>query len=329
MSNDIFVWIEQNNGQADSIAWETLGAARNIANELGGKLAALVLAANPVDLPQQALHYGADTVFVAEDATLKHFRLEPYAAILVKLAQEHQPGTILVGASNAGLELSAYIAAKLGVGLAADAIDLSVKDGSLEVTRPVLVGNVMAKVVFGPARPQIASLRRRVFPMPAADASRSGEIMAVAPVLAEAEIATKIEGIEAATSQVSLTDAKIIVSGGRGVGGPEGFAPVKALAEALGGAMGASRAAVDAGWVPYAHQVGQTGKTVQPDLYIACGISGAIQHLAGMKTSKLIVAVNKDPEAAILKYAHYGIVGDLFQYLPALAEEFKKRLGKN
>ena len=216
----------------------------------------------------------------------------------------------------------------MGVGLAADAIDLSVENGTLQVTRPVLVGNVMAKVVFGPARPQIATLRRRVFPMPALDASRSGEIIAVAPVLAEADIATKVEGIEAATNEVSLTDAKIIVSGGRGVGGPEGFAPVKALAEALGGAMGASRATVDAGWIPYAHQVGQTGKTVQPDLYIACGISGAIQHLAGMKTSKLIVAINKDADAPIFKYAHYGIVGDLFQYFPALTEEFKKRLGK-
>jgi electron transfer flavoprotein alpha subunit len=328
MSNDVFVWIEQADSQADSIAWETLGAARNIATELDGKLVALVMGENIGDLSQQAFHYGADTVFAADDPTLKHFRLEPYAAILTRLSHEHQPAAILLGASNAGLELSAYVAAKLDVGLAADAIDISVQDGALEVTRPVLVGNVMARIVFGPARPQIATLRRRVFPLPAADPNRSGEIINVAPVLAEAEIATKVEGIEAATNEVSLTDAKIIVSGGRGVGGPEGFAPVKALAEALGGAMGASRAAVDAGWVPYAHQVGQTGKTVQPDLYIACGISGAIQHLAGMKTSKLIVAINKDGEAPIFKYAHYGIVGDLFQYLPALTEEFNKRLGK-
>jgi electron transfer flavoprotein alpha subunit len=329
MSNNVFVWIEQNNSTADSISWETLGAARQVANDLGGQLVALVLGENVSDLAKQTIQYGADKAFVADDATLKHFRLEPYAALITKLAQEQQPGAILLGASNAGLELAAYVAAKLGVGLAADAIDLSVENGALQVTRPVLVGNVMAKVVFGPARPQIVSLRRRVFPMPAPDANRSGEITSVAPVLTEADIATKVEGIEAASNEVSLTDAKIIVSGGRGVGGPEGFAPVKALAEALGGAMGASRATVDAGWIPYAHQVGQTGKTVQPDLYIACGISGAIQHLAGMKTSKLIVAINKDADAPIFKYAHYGIVGDLFQYLPALTEEFKRRLGKN
>lgn len=328
MSNDYFVWIEQTNGVADSISWETLGVARGVADELGGKLAAVVLGENVGDLAQQAIQYGADSAFVADHATLKHFRLEPYAAVLAKLAQEHQPAAILVGATNAGLELSAYVAAKLGVGLAADGIDLKVEDSSLVVTRPVLVGNIIAKVVFGQARPQIVSLRRRVFPAPTLDANRSGEITAIPPVLAESEIATKVEGFEAATSEVSLTDAKIIVSGGRGVGGPEGFAPVKALAEALGGAMGASRAAVDAGWVPYAHQVGQTGKTVQPDLYIACGISGAIQHLAGMKTAKLIVAINKDSEAPIFKYAHYGVVGDLFQYVPALTEEFKKRLGK-
>jgi electron transfer flavoprotein alpha subunit len=172
----------------------------------------------------------------------------------------------------------------------------------------------------------MATIRRRVFPVPDIDAGRSGEITTVEAVMSEADIPTKIEGLEAASGEVSLTDAKIIVSGGRGVGGPEGFAPVQALAEVLGGAMGASRAAVDAGWVPYAHQVGQTGKTVQPELYIACGISGAIQHLAGMKTSKLIVAINKDPDAPIFKYAHYGIAGDLFEYVPALTAELKERL---
>jgi electron transfer flavoprotein alpha subunit len=327
MSNNVLVWIEQTNSVADPISWEVLGVARRIADQLGGKLAALVLGQNVANLAQQAVQYGADSVLVVDDATLTQFRLEPYAALVTKLIQEHQPAVCLMGASSAGLELSAYVAAQLGLGLAADGIEVRVEGDRLVVTRPVLVGNVLAQVTFGEARPQMATLRRRVFPAPAPEAGRSGEIVPVAPLMAEADIATKVEGVEATVSAVSLTDARIIVSGGRGVGGPEGFAPVRALAEALGGAMGASRAAVDAGWVPYAHQVGQTGKTVQPDLYIACGISGAIQHLAGMKTSKLIVAINKDAEAPIFKYAHYGIVGDLFQYLPALTEEFKRRLG--
>jgi electron transfer flavoprotein alpha subunit len=327
MSNNVFVWIDQVNGEADPIGWETLGAGRGVAAALGGQLVAVVLGDNVNGLAEQAIHYGADSAFVANDATLKTFRLEPYAAVLVKLAQEHEPAALLLGANNSGLELSAYVAAKLGVGLAADCTELGVQNGSLVATRPALIGNVIAGLNFGDARPHMATLRRRVQPIPEVDTSRSGEITAMEAVLAEADIPTKVEGFEATAGQVSLTDANIVVSGGRGVGGPEGFAPIKALAESLGAAMGASRAAVDAGWIPYAHQVGQTGKTVQPDLYIACGISGAIQHLAGMKTSKLIVVVNKDAEAPIFKYAHYGIVGDLFDYVPALAEEFKKRLG--
>ncbi len=327
MSNNVFVWIDQYNGEADSIAWETLGVGRSVADDLGGQLVALVLGEGVSGLAEQAIQYGADRAIVVDDATLKNYRLEAYAAVITNIAQEQTPTALIMGASNAGLELSAYVAAKLGVGLAADVTEVGVEGGAVVATRPALIGNVLAKITFGEARPAIVSIRRRVFPMPEADADRSGEVSKANAVLAEDEIATKVVGFESAVGQVSLTDAKIIVSGGRGVAGPEGFAPVLKLAKAMGGAMGASRAAVDAGWIPYAHQVGQTGKTVQPDLYVACGISGAIQHLAGMKTSKLIVAINKDPEAPIFKYAHYGIVGDLFKYVPALSEECESRLG--
>ena len=327
MSNNVFVWIDQYQGEVDSIAWESLGVARQVADGLAGQLVAVVLGEGVDALAEQAIHYGADQALVANDATLASFRVEAYATVLTQLAKEHNPAAVIMGASNAGLELSAYTAANLGVGLASDCTGVSIEDGQLVATRPALIGNVIAKVVFGEAAPPIVTLRRRIFPVPEADSSRSGEISTVNAGLSEADLPTKVEGFETSSSQVSLTDAKIIVSGGRGVGGPEGFAPVKELADTLGGAMGASRATVDAGWIPYAHQVGQTGKTVQPDLYIACGISGAIQHLAGMKTSKIIVAVNKDGEAPIFKYAHYGIVGDLFQYVPALVEEFKQRLG--
>jgi electron transfer flavoprotein alpha subunit len=327
MSNNVFVWIDQAVGVVDSISWEAVGAARQVADGLGGQVVAVVLGQDVEGLAEQAIHYGADSALLANDASLANFRIEPYVAILIEAVQVHQPAAIIMGASIAGLDLSAYVAATLGVGLAADCTAIALEGEKLVATRPALIGNVLARVEFGEATPPIITIRRRIFPTPAADSSRSGEISPIKAVLAEADIATKVEGLESSASQVSLNDARIIVSGGRGVGGPEGFAPVKALADALGGAMGASRAAVDAGWVPYAHQVGQTGKTVQPDLYIACGISGAIQHLAGMKTAKLIVVVNKDRDAPIFKYAHYGIVGDLFDYVPALAEEFKQRLG--
>jgi electron transfer flavoprotein alpha subunit len=246
----------------------------------------------------------------------------------VKLVQEHQPAVFLMGASSRGRELAPYLAAKLGVGLAADCIEIGVDGGSLVATRPALAGNVITKITYGDARPQMATLRRRVFPPLEADAGRSGQVITAGAVLSEDDIPTKVVEFVTQEGEVSLTDANIIVSGGRGVAGPEGFEPVLALANVLGGAMGASRAAVDAGWIPYAHQVGQTGKTVQPDLYIAAGISGAIQHLAGMKTAKVIVAINKDPEAPIFKVANYGVVGDLFKIVPALTEEFSKRLGK-
>ena len=233
-----------------------------------------------------------------------------------------------MGASTAGLELSAYVAALTGAGLAPDCTDVHVEEERLVAVRPALVGNLVSTVTFNGTEHRFISLRRNIFQPAGRDESRTGEVTEVPVVMAEDEIPTRVESVETADGKVSLTEASIIVSGGRGVGGPEGFQPVRELADALGGALGASRAAVDAGWIPYAHQVGQTGKTVQPDLYIACGISGAIQHLAGMKNARVIVAINKDADVPLYKYAHYGIAGDLFSYLPAIVEEVKDRLGQ-
>lgn len=328
MTNNIWTWIDHTQGEVDPISWETVAMARKLADSNGGNVVAVVLGRGQAEIATTAIHQGADEAIVVDDETLADFRLQAYAATLVALVGAHQPAILLLGASSKGLELAPFVAAKLGVGLAADCLDLAIEDGSLVASRPVLVGNLVAQITFGEAKPQMATLRRRVFPALAPDTSRTGTISNEAAALSEDQISTKVISREEASATVTLNDASIVVSGGRGVGGPEGFAPVKELADVLGGAMGASRAAVDAGWVPYEHQVGQTGKTVQPDLYIACGISGAIQHLAGMKTAKIIVAINKDPDAPIFKVANYGIVGDLFQYVPALSAEFKKRLGK-
>lgn len=322
---NIWTFVEQRNGNADSISWEVIAMARKLATKNGGKIVALVLGEGIADLAQSAIHFGADSAIVVDSPVLKDYRLETYAATLANLAEAQKPDIFLLGASDKGREIAPSVAAKLGVGLASDTLDLDIDGDNLVAVRPVLVGNLLATITFAPAKPQMASLRRRVYPALDEDKSRSGDI--VNADAATGEFVTEVVSFEAAEGEVSLNDAGIVVSGGRGVGGPEGFPTVKALADVLGGALGASRAAVDAGWIPYKHQVGQTGKTVQPDLYIACGISGAIQHLAGMKTAKIIVAINKDPEAPIFKVANYGIVGDLFKYVPALTEAFKAKMG--
>jgi electron transfer flavoprotein alpha subunit len=318
MTNNVFIWMDQTEG-----AIEAMGVARRTAETLGGQVTALVLGQNVAAQAEQAAQYGAAQVLVADDPTLHPFRVEPYAAIITQLARQHQPALIIMEASLAGLELSAYVAAKLGTGLAADCTDLAVENGALIATRPVLADNVMATVTFTGDGPHVVSLRRRVFSPAEAVAAPTGQISAVAAVQAEANIGLKTEVLEEATGSGSLTDAKVIGSGGRACGSAEGFAPLRELAALLGGAVGASRAAVDAGWIPYAHQVGQTGKVVQPDIYLACGISGTIQHLAGMKSAKTIIAINTDPDAPIFKYAHYGIVGDMFTVIPALIAALK------
>ncbi|MBN1811868.1 MAG: electron transfer flavoprotein subunit alpha/FixB family protein [Anaerolineae bacterium] len=326
--NDVFVWIEQFKGQPVPASWEAVGTARRLADELGGGVTICVFGGLGVEpLAQQAISYGADAVLLAEDATLADFRVEPQAALLAKAVREAEPAAVLLGATFRGRELGPALAVELDTGCIADCTALALEGDVLVATRPIYAGKLLSKCTISERRPQIVTTRARAFPKPEPDPARSGEVIRVEPALAEDAIACKVTGFLEAEGGVSLADAAIIVSGGRGVGGPEGFGPVRELAQTLGAAMGASRAAVDAGWIPYEHQVGQTGKTVSPDLYIACGISGAIQHQAGMRTSKVIVAVNKDPEAPIFKLAHYGIVGDLFKVVPALTAAFKEKLG--
>ena len=321
----VWTWIEHQDGNIKPIGQEILGAGRIVANGLEANLTAVLFGSDIADVAQEAFSLGADVVIAAEDETLAHFRVEAFGRLLANLAKERKPAVILTGATVRGRDLAAWTAADLNTGLVADGIEIAVDEGTVKVTRPVYAGKLLADV-FVKGNPQVITLRSRAF-APAEPSEKSGEVEWVEAVLKEDEINTKVVGFESSEGSVSLTDANIVVSGGRGVGGPDGFAPVQDLADVLGGALGASRAAVDAGWIPYDHQVGQTGKTVSPDLYIACGISGAIQHQAGMRTSKVIVAINKDPDAPIFKLANYGIVGDLFKVVPALADEFRNRLG--
>ena len=324
--SSVFVWVEQHNGEPLPVALEALGVARGLAGD--GKVTALVFGQGMDEVVTAALAYGADAVIKADDASLAAYRFAPYEALLAALVTEHQPEIVLAGATTSGREVLAGAAADLGAGMLTDVTELTLADGALRAVRPVLGGKVLRVETVTGAGPQFAALRARAFKALAPDASRSGEIITVAPVLAESAIDSTIESVEETAGEISLTDAKVVVSGGRGVGGPDGFQPIQALADVLNGAVGASRAAVDAGWIPYEHQVGQTGKVVAPDLYIAAGISGAIQHQAGMRTAKVIVAINKDAEAPIFKLARYGLVGDLFEIVPALTEAFRQKLGK-
>jgi electron transfer flavoprotein alpha subunit len=327
MTNKTWVYIEQVKGNIGQPSLEALGEARRLAGQMGGGVTALLFGQDIQSLSLSIIAHGADEVLVADDPTFSEFRAEPHAALLAKLAVERKPQVILAGATTRGRDVLGMAAVDLDASALADVTDLVYADGQLSATRPVYAGKLFATTA-GRRQPSLVSLRPRAFPKPEPDLARTGTVESVAPAVAEAEIAVKVVDTVVEEGRVSLADARIIVSGGRGVGGPEGFKPVRELAQTLGAAVGASRAAVDAGWIPYAHQVGQTGKTVSPDVYIAAGISGAIQHQAGLRSAKTIVAINKDPEAPIFKLARYGIVGDLFKILPALNAEFKKRLGK-
>ncbi len=322
MAQGILVFIEEREGKVKKTSLEALSAARKLADKLQESVVALRIGTG--EPSANLAHYGADKVMNAQHELLNSYSTEGYCAAVVQAAQSIQPRFILGSASAMGRDLLPRVAARLRVGLAQDCIEIHVIEGQqLECIRPIYAGKAYARVRLL-MTPAIATLRPNVFSLGAADTSRSAETAAFSPELNAGQIHASVKQVQASAGQkVELTEANIIVSGGRGMKGPENFPIVEALADALGGAMGASRAAVDAGWIDHQHQVGQTGKTVSPTLYIACGISGAIQHLAGMSSSKYIVAINKDPEAPIFSVADYGIVGDLFAVVPALTQAVK------
>ncbi len=345
MSKNILVYVDHFQGQPLPASWEAIGAARELADKMGVGVSAVVLGSGIEDIANSAFHHGADDVLMMDDDALKDFVPEAYAAALSSSGREAE--VLLLPTSGRTRELAAMVAVDLETGLAPDVIAMEIQDGTIVATRPIYAGKLLTKVICKDRRPQILTLRSRAFSKPEPDTGRSGEVI---PLQADlGDINTQVVGYAEAETGVSLSDAAVIVSGGRGVSSnpdleppaditdeheqeiwraQQGFKLVTDLAEVLGAAVGASRAAVDAGYVPYASQVGQTGKVVAPDLYIACGISGAIQHIAGMRTSKTIVAINKDAEAPIFKLARFGVVGDLFEVLPALTTAFKSELGK-
>jgi len=323
----VWVWIEQHDGKAAGASWEAVGVGRRLADALGEKVTALVFGHNAAALGSEAIKRGADSALVCDDETLADFRVDPVASLLSALAKQHGPSVIMAGATTRGTDVMGTAAVDLDAGVVADVVEIEVERERIVASRPVYAGKLIARATI-PAGVQMFTLRGRAFPAPAVDEARTGAVEAVSPVRAEGDITTKVTSFEVRGGEVSLTEAAIVVAGGRGVGGPEGFEPLRELAGVLGAALGASRATVDAGWIPYEYQVGQTGKVVSPDLYIAAGVSGAVQHQAGMRTSKVIVAINKDADAPIFRLARYGIAGDLFQVVPALTAAFRKRLGK-
>ncbi len=333
------VYIDHFKGEVQPASWEALGVGKSL-----GSASAVLIGTNLDAVAKAAFEFGADEVLLAEDAAVQDYRVEPYAATLSALVTAEAPDAVLFPTTSRTRELAAMIAVDLKTGVLVDLIGLELQGDKLVATRPIYEGKLMEKETCS-AKPVIATLRARAFPRPNRDEGASGTVKKVE---VKGDALTTVEGYEVAEQSVNVSDAGVIVSGGRGVSNNpsltppagmdekqteiwrahQGFQLVGDLANVLGGAVGASRAAVDGGYIPYSHQVGQTGKVVAPDLYIACGISGAIQHIVGIRSAKLVVAINKDPDAPIFKVARYGVVGDLFQIVPALTEAFKKKLGK-
>ena len=322
----VWVFIEQTEGEPAKVSWELLGKGKELALARDCPLAAVVMGDDVEKLAHQAIGYGAGQVYLMDAPVLRHYRTEAYQRGVCALVAKYRPEVILMGATGLGRDLAGVVATKLATGLTADCTGLSIDDkGNLLQTRPAFGGNIMATIVCDKFRPQMSTVRPHVMPMPAFDPAATGAIFSEAVPVTEEEIHVKVLQIlmDGGGADVDIAGADFIISGGRGMMGKENFAMLQELAEVLGGVVGASRSAVDAGWMPPDRQVGQTGKTVRPKVYIACGISGAIQHLVGMQDSDVVIAINRDPEAPIFQVANYGIVGDLFRVIPALTGKLK------
>lgn len=325
MPKGIWIFIEQRNEQIRKVSLELLSEGRKLADQTGEPLVGVILGENIAGLAAQAAHYGADKVVVAEDAKLATYTTGAYTSVLNQLIRKEEPQAVLIGNTAVGKDLAPRLAQRLGVGLASDCTAMEADpEKFLTFKRPIYAGKAFA-FIGTESRPVLATIRPNTFPVAQPDSSRQAETIKAEVGIDPADLRAIVKEVAiAASKRPELTEANIIVSGGRGMKGPENYGIIEELADVIGAAVGASRAAVDAGWREQKFQVGQTGKTVSPTLYIACGISGAIQHLAGMGSSKFIVAINKDPEANIFNVADYGIVGDLFEVVPLLTQEFKK-----
>ncbi len=321
----VWVFAEQRDGAVSSVAYELLGAGRRLADELKTELSA-VLFGSTEDAAKELIKWGADRVYHCNDPMFEKFNDEPYSMLLTRLINEHKPEIVLAGATSIGRSFIPRVAAKVRTGLTADctALEIDRDSGNLLQIRPAFGGNIMATILCPNHRPQIATVRPRVMKRGEYNADRNGEIISVSVdnITSRTKVLETVK--EISECMINLQEAEVIVSGGRGIGDAKGFKMLQELAEALGGAVGASRAAVDEGWIPYSHQVGQTGKTVCPRIYIACGISGAVQHLVGMQSSDIIIAINKNIEAPIFNVATYGIVGDVYEVVPLLIKKLKE-----
>lgn len=349
MNKDIYVIVEQRSGSIQKVSMELIGEASRLAADLGEHVVAVLLGSNIADKAENLIHYGADKVLVVDHPVLENYTTEPYAKAVEYVIRTFAPNIVLYGASSIGRDLAPRVAGRVHTGLTADCTRLDVdvakyqeylrkatklpaeridaldtSDRFLKMTRPAFGGNVMATIVCKNYRPQMATVRPGVMEMLEKDTSRTGEIVMVDADLCMDDMNVEIlDVVRNDKKSVDITAAKILVSGGRGVGGAEGYIPLRALADELGGEVSSSRIGVDSGWIEKDRQVGQTGKTVHPDLYIACGISGAIQHLAGMENSEFIIAINKDASCPMMKAADLGIVGDLHVIIPKLTEAIK------